>query len=178
MKRQIFGFLLAFVAASAAAQTASNPGWLWKISGNGLAQNSYLFGTCHGDGISFTDEEIYGSFTGLTDALDEAKAVFFETNMGSKEISEEEKEEMERNVLEHEPSLALFVPDKDPLLFYRRIADLGCSMLAKAGMLFFEINRRFGKEVVKMLQEMGYRDVELRQDMFGNDRMVKAIKPQ
>jgi release factor glutamine methyltransferase len=45
-------------------------------------------------------------------------------------------------------------------------------------MLFFEINRRFGKEVVKMLQEMGYRDVELRQDMFGNDRMVKAIKPQ
>ncbi len=93
-------------------------------------------------------------------------------------ICEEEKEEMERNVLEHEPSLALFVPDKDPLLFYRRIADLGCSMLAKDGMLFFEINRRFGKEVVKMLQEMGYRDVELRQDMFGNDRMVKAIKPQ
>ena len=81
-------------------------------------------------------------------------------------ICEEEKEEMERNVLEHEPSLALFVPDKDPLLFYRRIADLGCSMLAKDGMLFFEIN------------EMGYRDVELRQDMFGNDRMVKAIKPQ
>jgi release factor glutamine methyltransferase len=93
-------------------------------------------------------------------------------------ICEEEKEEMERNVLEHEPSLALFVPDKDPLLFYRRITDLGCSMLAKDGMLFFEINRRFGKEVVKLLHEMGYRDVELRQDMFGNDRMVKAIKPQ
>ena len=93
-------------------------------------------------------------------------------------ICEEEKEEMEGNVLEHEPSLALFVPDKDPLLFYRRIADLGRSMLAKDGMLFFEINRRFGEEVVNMLQEMEYRDVELRQDMFGNDRMVKAIKPQ
>ena len=93
-------------------------------------------------------------------------------------ICEEEKSEMERNVLEHEPSLALFVPDNDPLLFYRRIGELGLSILRGEGLLFFEINRRFGKEVVKMLQDMGYQDVELRQDQFGNDRMVKAIKPQ
>ena len=92
-------------------------------------------------------------------------------------ICEEEKAEMERNVLEHEPRLALFVPDDDPLLFYRRIAELGLSLLKEKGLLFFEINRRFGEEVVKMLQEKGYREVELRQDMFGNDRMVKAIKP-
>lgn len=92
-------------------------------------------------------------------------------------ICEEEKAEMERNVLEHEPELALFVPDDDPLLFYRRIAELGLSLLKEKGLLFFEINRRFGEEVVKMLQEKGYREVELRQDMFGNDRMVKAIKP-
>ena len=92
-------------------------------------------------------------------------------------ICEEEKAEMERNVLEHEPELALFVPDDDPLLFYRRIAELGLSLLKENGLLFFEINRRFGEEVVKMLQEKGYREVELRQDMFGNDRMVKAIKP-
>lgn len=93
-------------------------------------------------------------------------------------ICEEEKAEMERNVLEHEPSLALFVPDNDPLLFYRRIGELGLSILRGEGLLFFEINRRFGKEVVKMLQDMGYQDVELRQDQFDNDRMVKAIKPQ
>ena len=93
-------------------------------------------------------------------------------------ICEEEKSEMEKNVLEHEPSLALFVPDNDPLLFYRRIGELGLSILRGEGLLFFEINRRFGKEVVKMLQDMGYQDVELRQDQFGNDRMVKAIKPQ
>ena len=92
-------------------------------------------------------------------------------------ICEEEKAEMERNVLEHEPRLALFVPDDDPLLFYRRIAELGLSLLKENGLLFFEINRRFGEEVVKMLQGKGYREVELRQDMFGNDRMVKAIKP-
>lgn len=93
-------------------------------------------------------------------------------------ICEEEKVEMERNVLEHEPSLALFVPDNDPLLFYRRIGELGLLILKGEGLLFFEINRRFGKEVVKILQDMGYQDVELRQDQFGNDRMVKAIKPQ
>ena len=92
-------------------------------------------------------------------------------------ICEEEKAEMERNVLEHEPRLALFVPDDDPLLFYRRIAELGLSLLKENGLLFFEINRRFGEEVVKMLQEKGYQEVELRQDLFGNDRMVKAIKP-
>ena len=93
-------------------------------------------------------------------------------------ICEEEKAEMERNVLEHEPPLALFVPDNDPLLFYRRIGELGLSILRGKGLLFFEINRRFGKEVVKLLQDMGYQDVELRQDQFDNDRMVKAIKPQ
>jgi len=92
-------------------------------------------------------------------------------------ICEEEKKEMEKHVLEHEPKLALFVPNNDPLLFYRRIAELGLSMLAKGGKLFFEINRRFGKDVVKMLKEMNYQEVELRQDMFGNDRMVKAINP-
>ena len=93
-------------------------------------------------------------------------------------ICEEEREEMERNVLEHEPELALFVPNNDPLLFYRRIAELGLSMLVNGGALFFEINRRFGQDVVKLLEEMNYQEVELRQDLFGNDRMVKAIKPQ
>ena len=92
-------------------------------------------------------------------------------------ICEEEREEMEKNVLEHEPELALFVPNHDPLLFYRQIAELGLTMLKEKGLLFFEINRRFGEEVVKMLQGKGYQEVELRQDLFGNDRMVKAIKP-
>ena len=93
-------------------------------------------------------------------------------------ICEEEKEEMQKNVLEHEPSLALFVPNEDPLLFYRKIGLIALQLLNNGGLLFFEINRRFGKEVVTMLQELGYEAVELRQDLFGNDRMVKAIKPQ
>ena len=93
-------------------------------------------------------------------------------------VCEEEKEEMERNVLEHEPGLALFVPNDDPLLFYRQIGTLGQHILKSGGRLFFEINRRFGKEVVTLLEGMGYQEVELRQDIYGNDRMVKAIKPQ
>lgn len=91
-------------------------------------------------------------------------------------ICEEEKREMEKNVLEHEPHLALFVPDDDPLLFYRRIGELGLKRLRDGGLLFFEINRRFGKEVAEMLREKGYRGVEVRKDMEGRDRMVKAIK--
>lgn len=92
-------------------------------------------------------------------------------------ICQSEAEEMEANVLDHEPHLALFVPDHDPLLFYRRIAELGLHIIYNKGLLAFEINRRFGKETVAMLQEMGYTDVLLIKDQFGNDRMVKAIKP-
>lgn len=91
-------------------------------------------------------------------------------------ICKEEAQDMERNVLEHEPHLALFVPDDDPLLFYRRIAELGRLMLRENGLIFFEINRRFGTETVEMLRSLNYREVELRKDLYGNDRMVKAIK--
>ena len=90
-------------------------------------------------------------------------------------ICNSESEDMENNVLDYEPHIALFVSDSDPLLFYRKIAKIGKELLTKDGMLFFEINRRFGKETVDMLTHLGYSDIELRQDQFGNDRMVKAI---
>ena len=91
-------------------------------------------------------------------------------------ICEEEAAEIEAHVLEHEPRLALFVPDEDPLIFYRQIACMGMNILRDGGRLYFEINRRFGKEVAEMLVGMGYTGVELRQDFYGNDRMIKAIK--
>ena len=91
-------------------------------------------------------------------------------------ITEKEKEDMEVNVLDWEPSIALFVPDSDPLLFYRKIAELGLKMLATEGALYFEINRAYGTMMKSMLENMGYKHVELRKDMFGNDRMIKAIK--
>lgn len=89
-------------------------------------------------------------------------------------ITDSEKSEMERNVLDWEPGLALFVPDNDPLKFYRRIAEIGKDILDNNGLLYFEINRAYGKDTVDMLLGLEYRDVELRKDISGNDRMVKA----
>lgn len=91
-------------------------------------------------------------------------------------ITEKEKTAMEPNVLDWEPSTALFVPDADPLRFYRRIAQLGRTMLCEGGGLYFEINREYGKETLDMLTGLEYNKVELRKDAFGNDRMIKAIK--
>ena len=85
-----------------------------------------------------------------------------------------EKKEMESNVLDWEPGLALFVPDENPLIFYRCIAELGKTVLNPSGTLFFEINRAFGNQMKTMLEDLGYRQVELRKDLSGNERMIKA----
>lgn len=91
-------------------------------------------------------------------------------------VTEAEKADMEPNVLQWEPSLALFVPDDDPLRFYRRIAVLGRDMLADGGRLYFEINRAYGREMVEMLRTMGYVGVRVEKDLSQNDRFVIAEK--
>lgn len=90
-------------------------------------------------------------------------------------ICDKEKEEMEEHVLCYEPASALFVPDNDPLLFYRALAAIGRHALRKDGTILMEINRAYGNKVVHLFQEAGYSEVELRQDAFGNDRMVRAV---
>lgn len=89
-------------------------------------------------------------------------------------ICEKEKVEMERNVLDNEPAIALFVPDNDPLFFYRAIALYGTKALKPKGMLFFEINAAYAAETCNMLRQLGYVDVEARNDLFGKARMVRA----
>ena len=91
-------------------------------------------------------------------------------------VTEAEKADMEPNVLQWGPSLALFVPDDDPLRFYRRIAVLGRDMLADGGRLYFEINRAYGREMVEMLRTMGYVGVRVEKDLSQNDRFVIAEK--
>lgn len=91
-------------------------------------------------------------------------------------VTEAEKADMEPNVLQWEPSLALFVPDDDPLRFYRRIAVLGRDMLVDGGRLYFEINRAYGREMVEMLRMMGYVGVRVEKDLSQNDRFVIAEK--
>ncbi len=93
-------------------------------------------------------------------------------------VTESERRGMARNVLDWEPALALFVPDNDPLRFYRAIALLGRSLLKAGGKLYFEINRRFGGETASMLEAMGYGNAIVQKDLSGNDRFVIAERWQ
>ncbi len=85
-----------------------------------------------------------------------------------------EKEEMQANVLQYEPHQALFVKDKNPLLFYDKIAELSVSSLSENGFLFFEINQYLHKETVQLLKEKKYTSIDLKKDLFDNFRMIKA----
>lgn len=89
-------------------------------------------------------------------------------------VKNSEKAAMDKNVLEYEPHEALFVPDEDPLVFYRQIARLGKKKLKKEGRLYFEINAQCGQMMKEMLENEGYCQIELIQDIFGKDRIVKA----
>lgn len=91
-------------------------------------------------------------------------------------IKENEKSAMHSNVLDWEPHTALFVPDSDPLLFYRTIAKKGLTLLKPGGTLYFEINRAHGAETADMLADYGYNNIELRKDFAENDRMIKATR--
>jgi len=89
-------------------------------------------------------------------------------------VRELEKKEIKNNVLVNEPHLALFVKDNNPLLFYDKIADLAMKYLKPDGQLFFEINQYLGEETVELLKQKKIQNIELRKDIFGNDRMIKA----
>ncbi len=92
-------------------------------------------------------------------------------------VRELEKEEMKKNVLEHEPDSALFVPDNNPLLFYDAITQFAKTRLKENGSLFFEINQYLGKETKVLLEAHNFLEIELRKDIFGNYRMLKGIRP-
>ena len=91
-------------------------------------------------------------------------------------ICEKEKADMEKNVLDYEPDLALFVPDEDPLKFYRAIAEFASLELQDWGMLYFEINPLYEKETREMLEGFGFKHIETKEDAFGKKRMMRAMK--
>ena len=86
-----------------------------------------------------------------------------------------EKQEIKKNVLEHEPHLALFVEDFDALVFYRKIAALATKNLNRGGQLFFEINQYLGAEMISLLTDNGFESISLRKDIYGNERMTRAV---
>ncbi|HEX8426178.1 peptide chain release factor N(5)-glutamine methyltransferase [Hymenobacter sp.] len=93
-------------------------------------------------------------------------------------VLENERASMRPNVLNFEPATALFVPDNDPLLFYRRIAELGIMLLKAGGSLYFEINEQYANQTVSLLTGLGYTAVAARPDIFDKERMVRATWPR
>jgi release factor glutamine methyltransferase len=92
-------------------------------------------------------------------------------------VTQSEKSEMSANVLDYEPSIALFVSDDDPLIFYRDILNFATNHLKPGGSIYFEINRQFGRELIQLATDAGFRKIELRKDLSGNDRMLLAMTP-
>lgn len=93
-------------------------------------------------------------------------------------ICNKERAAMAVNVLEYEPHTALFVPDDDPLLFYRAIAQFGQTALKQGGWLYFEINPLYAREMCDMLRLMSYHDIELKADQYGKQRMIRAQRSE
>lgn len=91
-------------------------------------------------------------------------------------VRELEKQEIKKNVLDNEPHLALFVEDNDALIFYRKIAELAQKNWSPNGQLFFEINQYLGKETSDLLEKMNFKNIELRKDIYGNDRMIRSTR--
>ncbi len=85
-----------------------------------------------------------------------------------------DKTQMHTNVTDFEPHMALFVPEDDPLVFYKAIVDFALSHLVQNGLLFFEINENYGEQIVELLSNKSFKNIELRKDMSGRDRMIKA----
>ena len=91
-------------------------------------------------------------------------------------VRESEKKQMQNNVLKYEPDLALYVADSDPLLFYKQIAKLAIKGLKPNGHLYFEINQYLGTALCDLLNTQGFKNIELKKDIYGADRMIRAVK--
>ena len=91
-------------------------------------------------------------------------------------VRESEKKELKNNVLKNEPHVALFVENDNPLIFYAKIAELAKKYLNKNGLLFFEINQYLGTETIDLVNKKGLKNIQLKKDMFGNDRIIVASK--
>ena len=116
--------------------------------------------------VHFAQQDIFAPFP--------EQAVFDIIVSNPPYVPEIEKGTMEENVLDFEPHIALFVPNENPLLFYERIAEIAIKLLKTNGKLYFETNRSKATAVSAMLQEKGFSEIEVRKDISGNERMVRA----
>lgn len=166
------------IAWSIAAALPGSRVWGCDISEDALkiAQSQNVKGVEHG-AVNFFKCDVLGA-----DALSVISSVVNSSANGKFDVivsnppyvCNEEKKLMRSNVLDFEPHLALFVPDEDPLLFYRRIAELSAQLLKEGGMLYFEVNERFAHETADQMASWGFKDCGVITDFFGKERMVRG----
>lgn len=159
------------IAISLAKQFPRAQVTAWDISEGALAvawQNAQVNGVT----VDFRRTDVLEVVNDAVASMPLSDALFIVSNPPY--ICERERTEMEAHVLDYEPASALFVPDTDPLLFYRALARLGQQLKATA--VLVEINQAYGQETVRMFQLSGYSNVELRRDIYGKDRMIKAVR--
>lgn len=141
----------------------------WKVSGIDVSEESIILSKENAK-INEVDVNFH-----LLDILQEKLNHKYDIIVSNPPyVLESDKIEMSEMVLNHEPHLALFVDDKDPLIFYRRIAQLGIEFLKRGGEIYFEIHEDFGLEMTELMTQLDYVDVELKKDLQGKDRMIKA----
>lgn len=159
------------IAISLAKQFPRAQVTAWDISEGALAvarQNAETNGVT----VDFCQKDVLEVVNESAASAPSSDALYIVSNPPY--ICERERTEMEAHVLDYEPASALFVPDTDPLLFYRALARLGQQLNAAA--VLVEINQAYGQETVRMFQSSGYSNVELRRDIYGKDRMIKAVR--
>lgn len=159
------------IAISLAKQFPNAQVTAWDISEEALAvaqQNAETNGVT----VDFRQKDVLEVVNESAASAPSSDALYIVSNPPY--ICERERAEMETHVLDYEPASALFVPDTDPLLFYRALARLGQQLHAAA--VLVEINQAYGQETVEMFQLSGYSNVELRRDIYGKDRMIKAVR--
>lgn len=159
------------IAISLAKQFPRAQVTAWDISEGALAvaqQNAETNGVT----VDFCQKDVLEVVNESAASAPSSDALYIVSNPPY--ICERERAEMEAHVLDYEPASALFVPDADPLLFYRALARLGQQLNASA--VLVEINQAYGQETVRMFQSNGYSNVELRRDIYGKDRMIKAVR--
>ncbi|WP_347720174.1 peptide chain release factor N(5)-glutamine methyltransferase [uncultured Alloprevotella sp.] len=159
------------IAISLAKQFPRAQVTAWDISEEALAvaqQNAETNGVT----VDFCQKDVLEVVNESAASAPSSDALYIVSNPPY--ICERERAEMEAHVLDYEPASALFVPDADPLLFYRALARLGQQLKATA--VLVEINQAYGQETVRMFQSSGYSNVELHRDIYGKDRMIKAVR--
>jgi len=158
------------IAITLAAEMPQSEVTAWDISADALAvarENARR----HNVHVSFEQVDALH----LTSDICHQTSVVFDIIVSNPPyICNKERETMEANVLEHEPHTALFVPDDDPLLFYRAIAQYGQTALKEGGRLYFEINPLYAESLRDMLNMMSYYDIEIKTDAYGKQRMIRA----